>query len=95
LFFGLILGLRHLYLLEAQHDSTHLTGTVLNLTSILRLPVNGMTYGSKELKEFVEPWANSDREVCGDSFFASVKPVRFLRQLNVRFIDVVKTAPKK
>ena len=45
--------------------------------------------------ELVRPWANTDRVVVADSFFASVgAAVRLSDQYGLRFIGVVKTATK-
>ena len=37
----------------------------------MREDEDGLIHGTKTLLELVEPWANTDRIVCGDSHFAS------------------------
>ena len=41
------------------------------------------------------PWSNSDRIVCADSYFASVRAAEILKRIGVRSIGVVKTATKR
>jgi Transposase IS4 len=55
----------------------------------------GIPHGAKVLRNIVKPWLRSQRIVCTDSYFASVKAARLMRQLGLRFIGVVKTATKE
>ena len=54
-----------------------------------------LTHGGKVLWELVQPWRNTHRVVCGDSFFASVSAARHLYRNGLRFIGVVKQATKE
>ena len=47
------------------------------------------------MKYLTLPWANSQRGVCADSYFASVSSAEEMMRLGLRFIGVVKTATKK
>ena len=42
----------------------------------------------------MQPWANTDRVVCADSYFASVQAALRLKAMGLRFIGTVKTATK-
>ena len=55
---------------------------------------NGLIHGCVVLKELVEPWWNTKRIVCGDSYFALVSTAKELLRLGMRFIGVVKQATK-
>ena len=52
-------------------------------------------HGSKVLNDLIEPWYNTHRVVCADSYFASVSTAKELMLIGMRFIGVVKTAFKK
>ena len=41
------------------------------------------------------PWANTDRIVCADSYFAAVSAAEELWERGLRFIGVIKTATRK
>ena len=41
------------------------------------------------------PWANTDRIVCADSYFASVPAAEELWKHGIRFIGVIKTETRK
>ena len=56
---------------------------------------SSIPHGAKILRELVQPWVNTERIVCADSYFASVKAARLMLQLGFRFIGVVKTATKQ
>ena len=56
---------------------------------------SGLIHGCVVLKELVQPWFNSNRTVCADSYFASVSTALELGKLGLRFIGVIKTATKK
>lgn len=55
----------------------------------------GLAHGTAILKYLVLPWANSQRGVCADSYFASVTSAEEMMQIGLRFIGVVKTATRK
>ena len=55
----------------------------------------GLQHGTDILKYRVVPWANSERGVCADSYFASVSSAEEMMQIGIRFIGVVKTATTK
>ena len=54
----------------------------------------GLIHGCIVLKELVEPWYNTGRVVCADSYFASVSTCVEMARLGMRFIGVVKTATR-
>ena len=54
----------------------------------------GLQHGNAILKYLVVPWANSERGVCADSYFASVSSTEEMMQIGIRFIGVVKTVTK-
>ena len=49
----------------------------------------------KVLKEFVIPWANTDRIVCADSYLTSVPSTEELCKHGLRFIGVIKKSTRK
>ncbi len=51
-----------------------------------------LTHTSSITRQLVEPWKNTNRIVCGDSYFAFVNTVKQLYDIGLRFIGVVKTA---
>ena len=55
----------------------------------------GIPHGTKVLKELVFPWANTNRIVCADSYFASVTTAEEMTKMGLRFIGTVKTATRK
>ena len=54
----------------------------------------GLQHGTAILKYVVVPWANYERGVCADSYFASVSSAEEMMRIGIRFIGVVKTATK-
>ena len=54
-----------------------------------------LLHGIQVLKDLVLPWANTDRIVCADSYFASVGAALELKRIGLRFIGVVKTATRR
>ena len=54
-----------------------------------------LLHGIQVLKDLVMPWANTDRIVCADSYFASVGAALELKRIGLRFIGVVKTATRR
>ena len=53
---------------------------------------DNLPHGTKVLKELVMSWANTDRIVCADSYFASVPTAEELWNHGICFIGVIKTA---
>jgi len=67
---------------------------VINL-SLNRARADGtFSHGCKVLLELVRNWANTDRLVVADSYFASVQTALRLKEIGLRFIGTVKTAHK-
>lgn len=56
---------------------------------------DGLMHGTAVLKQLVLPWANSQRIVCADSYFACVPTVHEMTKIGLRFIGVVKTATRQ
>ncbi len=54
-----------------------------------------LLHGTKVLKELIQPWAMSDRCICADSYFASVKAVEELQRMRLKFIGVIKTSTRR
>ena len=54
----------------------------------------GLQHGTAILKYIVVPWANSERGVCADSYFASFSSAEEMMRIGIRFVGVVKTAIK-
>ncbi|KAG7343000.1 transposase IS4 [Nitzschia inconspicua] len=77
-------------------DSFNKIGVILRLklvkTELEAREDDGLTLGTRVAKYLVEPWARTDRIVCGDSFFASVATAKELKSMGLRFIGVVKNA---
>jgi hypothetical protein len=64
-------------------------------TILSREEASSGLHGCDVLYELVRPWANSDRLVVADSYFASVTTAIYLKKnAGLRFIGVVKTATK-
>jgi hypothetical protein len=55
---------------------------------------DGLLHGTVVLKNLVLPWANTNRIVCGDSYFASVGACEEMHMIALRFIRVVKMATR-
>ena len=53
-----------------------------------------MNHGTRILLDLLQPWFNSNRIVCADSYFASVNAANELLRRRLRFIGVVKTATR-
>ena len=53
------------------------------------------SHGTAVTLRLVEPWFDTERIVCGDSFFASAATARALYMRGMRFIGVVKLATKE
>ena len=51
--------------------------------------------GAKVMRDLVMPWMNSDRVVCGDSYFASVPAARMMMRYGMKYIGVVKSATRQ
>ena len=71
---------------------SQLTYVLLLIHYHCRQEENGYNHGCNVLHELVEPWANTNRVVVGDSYFASVQAAIRLFQIGLRFIGVIKTA---
>ena len=56
---------------------------------------NVLLHGTKVLLELIQPWMYQERLVCADSYFASVGAAIELRNRQMKFIGVVKTATKR
>ena len=56
---------------------------------------DNLPHGTKVLREIVMPWANMDRIVCADSYFASVPAAEGFWKHGLRFIGVIKTATRQ
>ena len=54
-----------------------------------------MPHGTSVLKYLILPWAQTERGVCADSYFASVTTAQVLMGIRFKFIGVVKTATRK
>lgn len=54
-----------------------------------------LPHGTSVLKYLVLPWAQTNRGVCVDSYFALMTTAQTLMGLGLRFIGVVKTATCK
>jgi Transposase IS4 len=54
-----------------------------------------LPHGAQVLRSLVSPWANSDRIICANSYFASVAAVIALKNIGLRFIGVIKTATRR
>ena len=52
----------------------------------------GLQHGTDILKDPVVPWANSERGVCADSYFASVSSAEEMMRIGMHFIGMVKIA---
>ena len=53
-----------------------------------------LLHGTQVFKILVDPWNNSYRIVCADSYFASVGCCEELKTIGIRFIGIVKTSTK-
>jgi Transposase IS4 len=54
-----------------------------------------LPHRAQVLRWLVSPWANLDRIVCIDSYFASVAATLELKKIGLRYIGVVKTATRR
>ena len=53
-----------------------------------------MNHGTAITRRLIDPWINTDRIVCADSYFASAETAQVLADVGTRFIGVVKTATR-
>ena len=60
-----------------------------------RLYESLMQHGPATVRRLTAPWANYNRIICADSYFASVSAVQELLKVGLKFIGVVKGATKK
>ena len=56
---------------------------------------DNLPHGTKFLKELVMPWANMDRIVCADSYFASVPAAEELWKHGLCFMGIIKTSTRQ
>jgi Transposase IS4 len=70
------------------------TATEQQATSPYNDEDDGLTHGTRVLKELISPWFHSDRVVCADSYFASVKTAEELKRFNMRFMVLLKQKQK-
>ena len=56
---------------------------------------DSLLHGTAIFKYLVVPWANSERGVCADSYFASISSAEEMMRIGIHFIEVVKTAAKQ
>jgi len=56
---------------------------------------DGIQHGVKVLLELIEPWLNTNRHVCADSYFSSKKGCEILTAKNTRFTGSVKQCTKE
>jgi hypothetical protein len=89
---------------EIQNSACGVSGVMLQLKIVKGAIYNGvndenyqhdMNHGTRVLMELVEPWFDSRRIVCADSYYSSVSTAQELLQRRLRFIGVVKTATRK
>ena len=83
---GIMLRLR----LVTTAEESHIQDAVGDKAEETRL-----LHGTQVLKGLVLPWANSDRVVCAESYFASVGAAEELKRIGLWFIGVVKTATRR
>ena len=89
---------------EIQNSACGKSGVMLRLQIVKHIETedqhivdgpDALPHGTSVLKYLVLPWAQTNRGVCADSYFASVTTAQTLMGLGLRFIGVVKTATKK
>jgi hypothetical protein len=80
---GIMMQLKLVKTAEEEDEAHQNTGT------------DGLMHGTSVLKQLVLPWANLQRIVCADSYFASVPTVHEMTRIGLRFIGVVKTATRQ
>ena len=56
--------------------------------------LDGLNHGTAVVLRLISPWLYTNRIVCADSYFASWMTAKALRDKDMRFIGVVKTASK-
>ena len=54
-----------------------------------------MNHGTRVLLDLVQPWFNSNRVVCADSYFSLVQTAIKCKEKGLKYIGVVKTATKQ
>eukprot|EP00171_Calliarthron_tuberculosum_P001227 IDg1227t1 len=60
----------------------------------MRLSAQCLTSGACYTAQLVKPWADSNRTVCADSYFASSEAAVTPASMSMRFIGIVKTATR-
>ena len=76
-------------LLPSEH-----THHLLLFSLSFRVDNGDFLHGCNVLVELARPWANTDRVVVADSYFASVQAALRLKAMGLRFIGTVKTATR-
>ena len=88
---------------EVQNSACGRSGTMMRLR-IVKSDKNekeqkddedNIPHGKKEMKELVMPWANMDRVVCEDSYFASVPAAEIFWNNGLYLIGVIMTVTRK
>jgi hypothetical protein len=72
-----------------------LRNTNSSCSLLSKIDANNRLHGCNVLYWLVKPWANKDRVVVADSYFASVSACVRLFEIGLRFIGVVKTATRQ
>ena len=75
----------------SSHEVLDCTNCSLLLTCLccpFREDDGDYLHGCNVLAELVRPWANTDRVVCADSYFASVQAALRLKAMGLRFIGL-------
>lgn len=70
----------------------HLVKSAKSVTRLAEDPT--INHGTYVLKKLISPWANTQRCVFADSYFASVQTAQELFKMGMRFTGVVKTATR-
>lgn len=86
---------------EIQNSACGESGVLLKLKLVKAISEDSHTlsdnlqHGTSILCELVEPWNNTNRIVCADSYFASVHTAEVLIEKGLKFIGVVKNCTRK
>lgn len=85
---------------EIQNACCGVSGIMLRLQLVTGVAdsVNrdsDVLHGSLVLKRLVQPWSQSGRIVCADSFFSRVQAAETLKDIGLNYIGVVKNATKR
>ena len=89
---------------EIQNSACGKSGVMLRLKIVMHIEANDqhsidgpdkLHHSTSVLKYLVLPWAQTNRGVCADSYFALVTTAQILMGLGLRLIGVVKTVSRK